>query len=296
MLKKILFSIHKNIEKDLHELRYLFFEITSKCNLNCLHCGSDCSSYNSPKELTKDEWINFINYLSINFDPKSITIVITGGEPLMYENIIEIGSYITKKGFRWGIVSNGYLLDELKYNTLIDSGIKYATISLDGLEDSHNYLRNINTGYEKVINAIKLINSSKNLTDVVTCVYEKNLSQLDAVADLLISLKVKRWRLFSIISKGRASENNHLQLNKTQWKNLIKWISENKKKYAKKGLNINFSCEGYFKEKVDQKIRDFPFFCRAGVNISGILNDGSIAVTNRIILLKMTYFNRIILL
>jgi radical SAM protein with 4Fe4S-binding SPASM domain len=41
-IKKIAFRIFKESEIKLHELNYLFWECTTRCNLNCLHCGSDC--------------------------------------------------------------------------------------------------------------------------------------------------------------------------------------------------------------------------------------------------------------
>lgn len=279
-MKDFLFYIHKKFEKDLCDLKYLFFEITLDCNLTCIHCGSDCNSNNFTKTgdfiLSKDQWLEFIDYLSLNFNSKEITIVITGGEPLTYVHLDEITRHLKAKGFRWGMVTNGYLLNEKRLKVLLENGITNATVSLDGLEKAHSYLRNKSGDYDKVLHAVKLINSYNIYSDVVTCVNSHNISELDKIAELLLELGVKRWRLFSILSKGRAVLDKSIILNRSQWNMLLEWISANKKKYAKRGLNINFSCEGYFKKKVDKKIRDFPYFCRAGINIAGILSDGSI--------------------
>jgi sulfatase maturation enzyme AslB (radical SAM superfamily) len=63
---------------------------------------------------------------------------------------------IRERGFRWSMVSNGYLYDEAKHISLLNSGLGALTLSLDGLENSHNWLRNNNHSYSKVDVAIGL--------------------------------------------------------------------------------------------------------------------------------------------
>jgi radical SAM protein with 4Fe4S-binding SPASM domain len=267
---------YKEIETNEHKLSYLFLEITKKCNLNCLHCGSDCkSSINSP-ELTTDSWLKIIDYFHETYS-NSVAFIITGGEPLLHNDLEIIGNKISNLKMHWGMVTNGLALTEQKLNSLIKSGIYSITLSLDGLKNSHNKLRNNQYSFEKTLQALENVSKSEiKFKDVVTCVYPDNLSQLDEIAEILISKKIPAWRLFRIFPSGRAADNQNILLSFEQTLQMVNWIKVNKMKYLDKGLNINLSCEGWLPFDEDKKVRDNPFFCRAGINIASILSDGTI--------------------
>jgi len=273
--KKAAFQLYKNMEIKDHPLLYLFLEITRKCNLNCLHCGSDCKSESSASELTTGSWKKIISYVKDNFGT-NVSLIITGGEPLLHPDLEKIGKHISSLGMKWGMVTNGMALSKTKLEKLLDAGLTSITVSLDGMEESHNLLRNHKNSYKTVYSALKMLGSSDiEIKDVVTCVHPSNLEELDSVAKNLIEAGIHDWRLFRIFPNGRAKDSNLLLTYDETWK-MLQWIKERKPHYKKKGLNINYSCEGYLPFKEDRAVRDFPFFCRAGVNFASILCDGTI--------------------
>jgi radical SAM protein with 4Fe4S-binding SPASM domain len=275
-LQSRLHNIYKEREIKNHHLQYVFLEITKRCNLNCLHCGSDCKKEVLSAELTTDSWIKIITYLKNRFS-KSIAFVITGGEPLMNSDVYKIGSFINENGMRWGMVTNGIMLNLNHLDNLIKSGISSITLSLDGLADSHNWLRNNESAFTRTIQALKIIAQSDiEFRDVVTCVSPKNIHELENIAQLLIEHGIPNWRLFRIFPSGRALSNPELKLSFDKTKQLLQWIKVNRPVYLKKGLNMNLSCEGWIPFEQDKKLRDFPFFCRSGINIASILSDGTI--------------------
>lgn len=275
-LKQNLYQRYKEDEIKNHVLSYLFLEITQKCNLKCLHCGSDCKSNTNIPELDTDSWLKIINYIANNFSNK-LAFIITGGEPLMHKGLLKIGHEIKKNNMRWGMVTNGMLINQNICNQLIHAGIYSITLSFDGLEKSHNKLRGVSSAYKKVLETIDIIfNSQIPFKDIVTCVYPSNLNELDSMAKILIEKGVKDWRLFRIFPSGRAYNNNELLLTFQQTQQMLNWIKNNKKKYKKDGLNINLSCEGWLPFNEDKKVRDAPFFCRSGINIASILCDGTL--------------------
>jgi radical SAM enzyme (rSAM/lipoprotein system) len=201
-------------------------------------------------------------------------VAFTGGEPLLRNDIEKCGMEIRKRGMRWGLVTNGYLYSRERHLSLLSAGMGALTISLDGLEDSHNWLRNTSSGYNRVLDAIELAASSKRLnSDVVTCVNRRNFVELNQIQELLISRKVKAWRLFTIVPIGRAKDNPELFLTDEQFAGLMDFIAVSRKE---KKIDIKFSCEG-FVGIYETRIRDGNFFCRAGINIGSILIDGSIS-------------------
>ncbi len=268
--------LYKYLETRDHELRYLFLEITKRCNLRCRHCGSDCCSSISAKELTTDSWLKIIDYVKDTFG-QNVAFIITGGEPLIHPELERIGKHITMNNMRWGIVTNGMSLTEKKLGNLIDIGIYSVTVSYDGNKKSHNYLRGVYNAHERASAAVRLIaKSSIEMKDVVTCVYPQNLEELDEIADFFLQYGITAWRLFRIFPNGRAADNPELLMDHEQTWRMLNWISEKKDYYKNKGLYINASCEGWIPFNIDRKVRDMPFFCRAGINIAAILSDGTI--------------------
>ena len=151
--------------------------------------------------------------------------------------------------------------------------MKSITVSLDGLETSHNWMRNKNC-YGEVISSIGLVAATPELIfDVVTCVTQKNFQELEEIRDLLISLGVKRWRLFTVSPIGRARNNPELFLTPPQLNDLMDFIITTRRE---KQIEANYECEGFL-GRYEMEVRDGYFFCRAGINIASVLLDGSIS-------------------
>ena len=271
-LKKYSFRKFRESETLLHELNYLFWECTARCNLNCLHCGSDCSKNSLYRDMPAVDFFKAID--TIKNIPQNFTVVFTGGEPLLRNDLEFCGKELRKRGFRWSVVTNGHLYDKQRHISLLNAGMGALTISLDGLKESHNWLRNNRNSFDKVTHSIQLAVSSSRINfDIVTCVNQKNFNELEQIRELLISKNVRAWRLFTIIPIGRAANNSDLLLTDNQFLELMDFITKHRKT---KEIDIKFSCEGYV-GKYEPKVRDTNFFCRAGINIGSILIDGSIS-------------------
>lgn len=269
-----LFRKYKENETKIHSLSYVFWECTLRCNLSCQHCGSDCKKDAAVKDMPLADFLGAIDQLKGMVDPNKTMIVLTGGEVLMRNDLAEIGQSLYDRGFPWGMVTNGMLLNEQKFQVLVDSGLRAVTVSLDGLEESHNWLRNNPTSFKKAISAISLLPTFPGLKyDVVTCVNRKNFGELQQLRDLLISLKIAEWRVFTIFPIGRAKDNAMLQLSASEFKGLFEFIKEIRNSGK---IKLNYGCEGFL-GNYEGEVRDNFFFCRAGVTIGSVLADGSIS-------------------
>ena len=272
--KNIHIIFRKN-EIKLHILNYLFWECTQRCNLKCLHCGSDCKASSAFSDMPFEDFLDAIQPLKKQYPSKSIFIAIMGGEPLVRKDLADCGKKLRAHGFRWGIVTNGYAYDEAMHVKLISAGMGSITVSLDGLEENHNNLRNNPKSFANAVRALQLIVSCKRLSyDVVTCVHPKNLPELPALKEFLISMKIKNWRIFTIAPIGRAAENPEMLLSNEQIRQLMNFITESRLNDTR--INLYFSCESYV-GSYERKVRDSYFFCRAGINIGSVLIDGSIS-------------------
>ena len=207
--------------------------------------------------------------------PKEFTVVLTGGEPLLRPDIAEAGRAICSRGLGWGMVSNGWFYDEKMHETLKGAGMGALTISLDGLEASHDWMRGRPGSYSRTLRAISIAAAEPRLAfDVVTCVNRRNLQELPEIYCVLSGLKVRHWRIFTIIPVGRAAKDPDMQLSDGQMVSLMEFIKE--KRLEGGTTEVSFSCEGYL-GKYEEKVRQNRFFCHAGVNIASVLIDGRIS-------------------
>lgn len=270
---RYLFQKFKENETKIHELRYLFWECTLRCNLSCLHCGSDCNVSAETENMPAEIFLAEIRKVSKVYEPQLITIVFTGGEPLLRADLEDVGREVRKLGFHWAIVTNGLIYSPERHKNLMGAGMGSATLSIDGLEEEHNWLRNSGNSFSKAIQALELMNNESRLNfDVVTCVNPKNINKLEEIGNFLAEKNLKSWRLFTIAPKGRAKGNEALHLNNIELRKLMEFIQKNRKIG---NMKITFSCEGYV-GPYEGKVRDGYFFCRAGIHIGSILADGSV--------------------
>ena len=275
-----LFRLLRNYETRVHELSYLFWECTSRCNFNCRHCGSDCGLAGGLPDMPAEDFLKALDTIPEKGRVEEFTVVITGGEPLMRPDIAEAGAAISKKGFRWGMVTNGWLYDSQMSQRLLDAGMGALTISLDGLRESHEWMRGTAGSYERAVRAISLaVRSPRLYFDVVTCVNKRNIGELEQIHDLLSGLGVRQWRLFTIIPIGRAAEDPMMHLDNAESLRLMEFIAA-KREEAKNDpdgwrMNVTFGCEGFL-GRFEERARAGRFFCRAGVIVASVLSDGRI--------------------
>lgn len=268
-----LFRHYRHNNAKLHPLTTLFWECTLRCNMNCRHCGSDCKMAPA-KDMPAEDFFRVIDDITPHVDPHKTFIIFTGGEALLRPDLEACGLELYRRGFPWGVVSNGYLLDEAKLDALLRSGMHSMTISLDGFEDDHNWMRQNPHSFEHAANAVKLLVKEKEIVwDIVTCVNPHNIARLEEFKEWLVSIGVKRWRLFTIVPMGRAANNPELQLDDEQFRSVFEFI----KKTREEGrIHVNYGCEG-FVGPYELQVRDQMFYCRAGIEVASILNDGSIS-------------------
>jgi radical SAM enzyme (rSAM/lipoprotein system) len=221
-----------------------------------------------------DDFLKAILPLKNVYKPNTITVAITGGEPILRKDLPECGRKLRENGFRWGIVTNGYDYTPEIHGSLLGAGMGSLTLSLDGLEPTHNWLRVNNKSFARAVKALELITASPRLNyDVVTCVNQKNIDELEQLREFLISRNVKAWRLFTISPIGRAADNEILQLTPPQLKRLMDFIVRAR---ADKRMAVTFSCEAWLGD-YELEARDTYFFCRAGIQVASVLIDGSIS-------------------
>ena len=281
--------IRRNNLKKLHPLQQLFWESTLRCNVACLHCGSDCTSSVLTPDMPKEDFLKVIDEEILpNVNPHKVMIIISGGEPTMRKDLEEVGQALSQRGFPWGMVTNGVALTEERFHALRKAGLMSMTVSCDGDEEDHNWMRGSRFAFEGSKRAIHLAAAETEalqqgakrmpfVWDVVTCVNQRNRTKLPAIREMLWSWGVRHWRVFGIDPMGRAASNPELLLSDSEFREVLDFIRDERLA----GRHVSYSCEGYL-GNYEAQVRDHLYQCAAGLSIASILIDGSISACTSI--------------
>lgn len=265
--------------KTLHPLQQLFWESTLRCNVHCLHCGSDCVSSVTQPDMPAEDFLHVIDTeVTPHVDPHKVLIIISGGEPLMRKDLEQVGRALYDRGYPWGMVTNGLALTEDRFRALRNAGLRSMAISLDGLKEDHVWLRQHPLAFDGACRAIRLAAGEKDLAwDVVTCANQRNIDHLGEIRDLIWSLGARDWRVFGIDPMGRAAQHPELILTDGQFRQLMDFIVSEREA----GRHVSYSCEGFLGD-YEGKVRDHLYQCAAGLSIASILIDGNISACTSI--------------
>ncbi|MBK9776725.1 MAG: radical SAM protein [bacterium] len=265
--------MHQSAQRQLHDLNYLFFEITRRCNLACRHCGSDCAADVSQPDLPADSILAVLDGIRQRHDPARITVALTGGEPLLYPGFFELGTAITARGYPWGMVSNGWAWTPARVEAARLAGLRTMTISLDGPEAVHDWLRGRAGSCERACAALRLLASAPWLQklDVVTCAPPqprpaRRDAQPAGVAGRRTLAAVHRLaHRKGGLRSGPAARQG--------WFSTAAVLGRGGAR--RPGPVVAYSESGYL-GACDTTVRGHPFFCRAGINVAGVMADGAI--------------------
>ena len=268
----------QSLEADLHELRYLFWECTRRCNLSCLHCGSDCGRDDGQPDLDAGIVLAALRRIAGAYDAKGIYLVVTGGEPLVRPDLFDVLAEARALGFRLGMVTNGYTLTPEKATRLGAIGMESIVVSLDGPRETHDWLRDRPGSFDRACAALTALRQTPiRIVEAISCVTPRGLEQLDQTYEIARDLGATHWRVFNIFPAGRARDNADVLLDEAGIRRLIEEIARLRERGRREGMVVNLSEEGYLGWDWDDRVRDAPYFCRAGINIAGIMVDGALA-------------------
>ena len=229
----------------------------------------------SVKDMPAEDFLRVIDSITPHVDPHKVFVTFTGGEALLRDDLEQVGLELYRREYPWGVVTNGFLLDEKRLESLLASGMHSITVSLDGFEEEHNWIRRHPLSYSKATAAIRLLAEHKDiLWDVVTCVNPRNYPTLREFKESLVSLGVPAWRLFSIFPMGRAAGNAELQFSDEQFRGLLDFICDCREHDPR--IAVSYACEGFLGE-YECRVRNQFFHCRSGVDVASIRCDGGIS-------------------
>jgi len=181
------------------KLKILFWELTGKCNLNCLHCRS---KEDKREELSLAEIEEVAKQLR---DFASPLIILSGGEPLLRCDIFKIIYLLSSYNFSIALATNGTLINrEIAYK-ISKSKVKVVSVSLDGATaETHNKIRRNNRAFSLAISGINYLKEAKVKVQINFTIMPDNIREVEEVLSLARNLGVSAVHFFLLVPVGRG--------------------------------------------------------------------------------------------
>lgn len=182
-----------------------FYEVTRACDLVCQHCRACAQPLPSPDELSTEQSLALLDDLA-RFEPKP-QVILTGGDPVRREDLEILVAHSREKGLNPAVaLSATPRVTFKKLESLTAAGMKALAVSLDGAdEETHKRLRGIPGTFDRAIRILKESHELGVATQVNTTITRDNVDQVDAMAEMLEGLGIKRWSVFFLVPTGRGA-------------------------------------------------------------------------------------------
>lgn len=201
---------------------------TDACTARCLHCSSN-SEKRSPDELTTAEAKGMIDELAA---AGVIDLGISGGEPLLRRDMLEIISHAKRRGMTVGIASNGAKLSPARAAQLAATGLDRLQVSLDGFAEQHDYLRRWPGLFDKVLGTIRIAQAAGLRVHICCTLTRLNFASLEAFVSFVAQTGIKRLNLSRFVPTGRGSDL--LDPGDHEWRGIIERCRRLQIEYAGK--------------------------------------------------------------
>ncbi len=247
------------------------FELTLRCNMRCIHCGSSAGDQRT-KELSTEEWMQVVNELA-DMGCKFVTLL--GGEPFLRRDWFDISKEIISRGMKLTIISNGLLINEDTISKLKELGPHTIAISLDGgSADTHDYIRQVKGSFEKAKKTISMLRDANINTTAITTLSKINFKDLPLIREFLANKNIA-WQIQIASIVGRFPKEQ--MLSKEEFYSAGLFVASSREKYNFNELSImGAHCFGYH-SKVLPNINVAPWKgCPAGLYTIGIQSNGGV--------------------
>lgn len=221
---------------------------TRRCNLNCLHCYMDAESASQSGELTTAQAQEMIDDLARFEGP---VLLFSGGEPLIREDLFELGHYAVGRGLRTVISSNGTLISPGVAEQIKAAGFSYVGISLDGIGENNDRFRMQEGAFEGALAGIRNCQAAGVRVGLRFTMNRHNFADLPQVLSLLEQEQIPRACFYHLVYAGRGSQMQQADLTHAQTRQALDLIIDSARDFHARGqqielLTVDNHCDGIY--------------------------------------------------
>ena len=204
-------------------LRLLFWELTDRCNLRCVHCRASAHPEASPDELTTAECFGIVEQIAALGRP---IIVLTGGEPLYRPDVLEIAGRAVAAELPVALATNGTLIVPDLADRIVAAGFQRVAISFDGAgPETHDAFRGVLGSFVQALRGLRLLRERGMAVQINCTITRHNVAELEAIYSLAVQEQVAALHFFLLVPVGCGAQiAEEKQLEAAQYEEVLHWL------------------------------------------------------------------------
>jgi len=261
---------------------YAVWELTLRCNLRCIHCGSRAGD-SRPDELTTGEALDLVSQLD-EIGVREVSLI--GGEAFLRRDWLDIAAEITRRGMRCTMTTGGYGLGPKLAAKIAAAGIRLVSVSVDGLKATHDRLRGREGSWRQAFVAVRSLLDAGIKTGANTQINRLSAPELPRIYEHLRDAGVRSWQTQLTVPMGNAADRPELLLQPPELLDVYPMLShllerglgEGVRMYPGNNIGYFGPYERRFRSRPGTEGWDEVFWsgCQGGVLTLGIESDGTI--------------------
>ena len=250
----------------------VIWEITLKCNMHCIHCGSSAGKARVDELSTKEalDVCKELNQLGTGL------VTLIGGEPFLRKDWYRIAQEIRDYNMDVTFISNGFTIDEDIVTKLRKLNPYAVAISLDGaVAETHDSIRGLKGSFDKCLSGLKILKNADLPISIITTLHKRNVKELAKIREMILGKGVA-WQIQMAGPTGRFPKK--LLLSEEEFYSVAMFISSSRNQYSTKELPIMGAHNFGYHSHILGNIMISPTWrgCSAGISTIGITSDGGI--------------------
>jgi radical SAM protein with 4Fe4S-binding SPASM domain len=211
----------------------VIWNVTRRCNLSCMHCYADSHDRAYPGELNAEEGRRLLDDLAAFGVP---TVIFSGGEPLIREDVFELASYARDQGLRCVLSTNGTLITEEAARRIRQAGFAYVGVSLDGIGYVHDSIRGKQGAYKEALSGLRICRERGIRVGLRFTVHRRNLLQLPAIFDLMETEDIPRCCVYHLAYAGRGERIRAYDLAPDETRMAVQYVFNRTREFHRRGI------------------------------------------------------------
>ncbi len=202
----------------------LVWNYTQACNLTCRHCYQEAGHKPLADELTTDQKLGLVDQMAEEYVP---FLAFAGGEPLVSKDLWTVLARCKQRGVHTTVATNGTLLSKETCQRLVESGVKYAEVSLDSiLPEEHDGFRGLEGAWKRTVEGIRNVASTPGLrAGMAMCVTRQNYHHTESMINFAKDLGCTTFVHFNFIPVGRGQEMAGLDITPKERESLMELLN-----------------------------------------------------------------------
>jgi len=233
-LSNLIKSTLENKKERLLNGSIMIWNFTNRCNLLCHHCYSKADA-NGTDSLSFEQICQTIPSM-VNAGVKFV--IFSGGEPLIRKDIFDIANEMKKAGIVTYLSTNGMYINQNNAEQIVNT-FNYIGISIDGIEEVHDYFRGQKGSYQKAIEGIKHIQSVGGNAGIRFTLTKETQDSFYAMFDLAEELGCNKLYISHLVYSGRGLDNLEIDISKEERRKYVEYIIDKAFEYYKTGKDID---------------------------------------------------------